>query len=32
MGLRLVERLTRSWGTERDDAGYTVWGELPLHR
>jgi anti-sigma regulatory factor (Ser/Thr protein kinase) len=28
-GLRIVERLSRRWGTERPD-GYRVWAELAL--
>jgi len=30
LGLKLVEQLTKRWGADRDDWGYTVWGELPL--
>jgi anti-sigma regulatory factor (Ser/Thr protein kinase) len=28
-GLRIVERLSRHWGTRCDDEGTTVWAEIP---
>jgi anti-sigma regulatory factor (Ser/Thr protein kinase) len=28
-GLRIVERLSRRWGTRCDDEGTTVWAEIP---
>jgi anti-sigma regulatory factor (Ser/Thr protein kinase) len=30
LGLKVVEQLAASWGTERSDAGYRVWAELQL--
>ncbi len=29
-GLRIVERLSRRWGTSTGDAGTTVWAEVPV--
>ena len=29
-GLRIVERLSRRWGTRSDAAGTTVWAEVPM--
>ena len=29
-GLRIVERLSRCWGTRHDDEGTTVWAEVPV--
>jgi len=29
-GLRIVERLSRRWGTSNGDAGTTVWAEVPV--
>jgi serine/threonine-protein kinase RsbW len=29
-GLRIVSSLARRWGVETEDAGMTVWAELPL--
>jgi len=29
-GLRIVERLSQSWGTHIDDGGMTVWAEVPV--
>jgi len=28
LGLKVVEALSRRWGTERGDRGYAVWAEL----
>jgi len=30
MGLKMVEQLAATWGTERRDDGYRVWAELEL--
>jgi anti-sigma regulatory factor (Ser/Thr protein kinase) len=30
MGLKVVEQLAATWGTERRDDGYRVWAELEL--
>ena len=30
MGLKVVEEVARSWGTERRADGYKVWAELEL--
>ena len=30
IGLKLVDQLSASWGTERHEQGYEVWAELPL--
>jgi len=30
LGLKVVERLTRDWGTERSSDGYRVWAQLAL--
>ena len=29
-GLRIVEKLSRRWGTSTGDAGTTVWAEVPV--
>jgi len=29
-GLRIVDRLSRRWGTRSDDEGTTVWAEVPV--
>jgi anti-sigma regulatory factor (Ser/Thr protein kinase) len=29
-GLRIVDRLSQCWGTGSDDAGTTVWAEVPV--
>jgi len=29
-GLRIVDRLSRSWGTRSDGEGTTVWAEVPV--
>ncbi len=29
-GLRIVERLSRRWGTSTGDAGTTVWAQVPV--
>jgi anti-sigma regulatory factor (Ser/Thr protein kinase) len=29
-GLRIVDRLSKCWGTSSDDAGTTVWAEVPV--
>jgi anti-sigma regulatory factor (Ser/Thr protein kinase) len=29
-GLRIVQKLSRRWGTSRGDDGATVWAEVPL--
>src|SRR5690348_16276536 len=32
-GLRIVDQLSSSWGSERQPSGrYRVWAELPLHK
>jgi anti-sigma regulatory factor (Ser/Thr protein kinase) len=30
-GLRIVEKLSRRWGTSASDEGTTVWAEVPVH-
>lgn len=30
LGLKVVERLSAAWGTERRDDGYRVWAELEI--
>jgi anti-sigma regulatory factor (Ser/Thr protein kinase) len=32
LGLKVVEQLASSWGSERRDDGYRVWAELNLQR
>ena len=32
LGLKVVEKLATTWGTERRNDGYRVWAELPLPR
>jgi anti-sigma regulatory factor (Ser/Thr protein kinase) len=31
-GLRIVEKLSKSWGASPDDAGCTVWAQVPVQR
>jgi two-component sensor histidine kinase len=31
-GLRIVEKLSRDWGTSSDETGTTVWAQLPIRR
>jgi anti-sigma regulatory factor (Ser/Thr protein kinase) len=31
-GLRIVEKLSRGWGTSQDDEGSTVWARVPVSR
>ena len=31
-GLRIVEKLSRGWGTSRGDVGTTVWAQVPISR
>ena len=31
-GLRIVEKLSKSWGTSRDEQGTTVWAQVPVSR
>jgi anti-sigma regulatory factor (Ser/Thr protein kinase) len=31
-GLRIVEKLSKSWGTSPDEAGSTVWAQVPVRQ
>ena len=31
-GLRIVEKLSRGWGTSHGDVGTTVWAQVPISR
>jgi two-component sensor histidine kinase len=31
-GLRIVEKLSRCWGTSSDEEGTTVWAQVPIRR
>ena len=31
-GLRIVEKLSRRWGTSTGDEGTTVWAEVPVRK
>jgi anti-sigma regulatory factor (Ser/Thr protein kinase) len=31
-GLRIVEKLSRCWGTSSDEDGTTVWAQVPIRR